>query len=38
MHYIIPDGRPITFNYDKEQDEYRCSEGKRLVRKQKNKS
>jgi len=31
------DDRPITFNYDEEQDEYRCSEGKRLIRKQKNK-
>jgi transposase len=31
------DDRPITFNYDKEQDEYRCSQGKRLVLKQKNK-
>ena len=31
------DNRPITFNYDKEQDEYRCSQGKRLVKKQKNK-
>ena len=31
------DDRPITFNYVKEQDEYRCSEGKRLVKKQKNK-
>jgi len=31
------DDRPITFNYDKEQDQYRCSEDKRLVKKQKNK-
>jgi transposase len=31
------DDRPITFNYDKEQDEYQCSQGKRLVKKQKNK-
>ncbi len=31
------DDRAITFNYDEEQDEYRCSEGKRLIRKQKNK-
>lgn len=31
------DDRPITFNYNKEQDEYRCSQGKRLIKKQKNK-
>ncbi len=31
------DDCPITFNYDKEQDEYHCSQGKRLIKKQKNK-
>jgi transposase len=31
------DDRPITFNYDKERDEYRCSEDKRLTLKTKNK-
>lgn len=32
------DDRPTTFTYDKEQDEYRCSQGKRLIKKQKNKT
>ena len=32
------DDRPTTFYYDKEQDEYRCSEGKRLILKTKNKT
>jgi transposase len=31
------DDCPITFTYDKQQDEYRCSQGKRLTKKQKNK-
>lgn len=31
------DDRPITFQYDKEKDEYRCSQNKRLIKKQKNK-
>jgi len=31
------DGCPITFTYDKQHDEYCCSQGKRLIKKQKNK-
>jgi transposase len=32
------DDCPITFTYDKKHDQYRCSQGKRLVKKQKNKN